>query len=267
MSISRFTDPSGSVAQDWSQVATFTPTVSGEWSMLVRCTSDPSCTDVAKAVVALDRRPSLGPLTAVDASPCSRGLGMSWPRATFFGGASGHYYIHRSTIDCADALAQAPVSPRLTGTSWNDSSAPTGVDLYYVLVAENGSPATTCVPVGLEGGAITTSCFGPIRDDVSITPSVICWPLRVSHVGDDVTLDWSLARALAAAEHVHVGKGSTPTALPRVNPETEQRMTWTERDTVRRRQYFEIRYANACESQSIDEEPAGFDPPVGVPCP
>ena len=50
-------------------------------------------------------------------------------------------------------------------------------------------------------------------------------------------------------------------------PEAEQRMTWTERDTVRRRQYFEIRYANACESQSIDEEPAGFDPPVGVPCP
>jgi hypothetical protein len=100
-------------------------------------------------------------------------------------------------------------------------------------------------------------------------PAPICWWLRASHAGDRVTLDWSGSRALLPDEHVHVRKRveDPQGAFALASAEGLIATTWSDTDTTARVQFFEVRYANECETESLDDEPPGMDPPAGIPCP
>ena len=90
-------------------------------------------------------------------------------------------------------------------------------------------------------------------------PDLLGWSLRVSHVGPQVTLNWTGARALLPGEHFHVLKGTDPTVLVKVNPEDQTTLTWTETDVSSTLQFFDVRIANSCEEESLDDEPPGWD--------
>jgi hypothetical protein len=91
------------------------------------------------------------------------------------------------------------------------------------------------------------------------TPELLGRPLRIRHVGDQLTLDWTGARALLTDESYRVLKGVDPSALSGVNPDGHVTTTWADLDTSARLQFFDVRIAAPCESMSLDDEPPGWD--------
>jgi hypothetical protein len=76
-----------------------------------------------------------------------------------------------------------------------------------------------------------------------------------------VTLTWATARALLPSEHFHLLKARLdPTAIFfRANPEGDLSRSFTETDSSASRQFFDLRVADACEQESADEFPPGYD--------
>ncbi len=267
----RFFDPLGNLVRDWDVSPLFDATMTGDHVMDARCSTDPSCMDSTLVAARMEWRPVLGVVTAGDLASCNLGLKVTWDPARFEDpGFGGYYDVYRSEISCADALTRPPIATDVRGTTINDAATVSGQTYHYAIVAENATFASVCTPVGSRGGATATACASPIVDvsDPS-PPDYLCWPLRVRHVGQAVTLDWSLGRALEPGEHYHVLKADTAAnrAFALVNGEGDLATTWTETDTATRLHFFDVRVANACEASSPDDEPPGLDPPPGVPCP
>jgi hypothetical protein len=266
----KFFDPTGAMARDWSPVAQVTGSLAGTWSVQVRCATDTSCLDAATADLVVETRPRLSAGSAADVAGCNLGIAVAWDPATWPDAAGGTYAVYRSTVSCADALARPALDARLVPALFTDDGTVEDGTYFYAIVAESATPARACAPVGPGGGSLATLCLGPVTDvqDPS-QPAPICWWLRVTHVGDLMTLDWSRGRACLPDEHVHVRKraGDPQGALALVSAEGLLARTWSDTDTASRVQFFEVRYANACESESLDDEPPGVDPPPGIPCP
>lgn len=267
----RFTDPTGFVQQDWSLTPTCVAAVPGTWVVDVRCSADPTCMTTTRADVIAERHPKLYTASAADLADCNLGVLVTWDPANWQDRSVGGWYdLYRSEVSCADALLQPPLATAIPTESFADGTTLQGRTYYYVLVAEDGLPAQVCTPTGSRGGATVSLCIGPVSDVADPTPPVnVCWPLRVSRQGQQVTLDWTLARALDRGEHVHVLKavGDPAASFGLACPEAYRSQTWIETDVSSRLQFFDVRFANACEVLSPDDEPPGLDPPRGVPCP
>lgn len=259
-----WSDPGGVIAT--APTADVSPADTTEYVVRSWCPASADCALEERVTVTVRRRPALRGARATDVSECNRGIRLDWDPADFPAG-SGVYNVYRSDDPagptCADALSRPPVATGLATTSWVDLGAPLGRPAAYVIEAEDGAAPTPCAPVGpFAGGAVAHACLAPIEDlGAAFPPEGVGAILRLSHVGDDVTIDWSRARALLAGEHFHLLKArhAATAAFERVNAEGDVARSRVERDTTARLQVFDLRVANACEDESADEFPPGLD--------
>ena len=272
----------GSVLRDWSDgsgsvgsgvTLDASPGSTTSYIVTLTCDADPACTTAAAVDVVVEQPPDFVGAAVRDLRSCNPGLELTWPPAIFHDvTASGTYTVYRSEISCADALARPPIAVCITATRWLDTATLDGVTYFYAIVAESLSP-TTCADRGpCNAGAATTACLPPITESAAaFTPVSSCAVLRAENAADpdDVTLSWIALRPLRADEHVHLlhASGSPTSGWALVNGEGDRGLSFVHVDTTSPLQFFDVRYANSCEIDSLDDEPPGHDPPAGIPCP
>ena len=183
-----------------------------------------------------------------DLSPCARALQLDWEsieRAT--------YTVHRSFgagADCASALASPPVATDLAEANWIDRDTVPGEDHFYAVRAVGGARLDCDEQV---------LCLGPARDEGTLLPDGVYATLFASHDGDRLTMSWTTARPIFPDEHFHLLKAlDAPTELfSRANPEGDLSRSHSETDLSSPLQFFDLRVANPCEEESLDEYPPG----------
>jgi hypothetical protein len=255
-----WSDGAGVVGSD--PTLTPSPATTTTYTVVISCPSDPDCTVTETATVTVHRPPDFTIASARDFAPCNLGVDLSWSPAVFHDpSGSGTYNIYRSEVDCADALASPPIVTRLAGTSHFDDTTLQDRTYWYVVEAEDASAPTTCSPQGPgNGGAVTSICLGPVTDSFEPSfPDGVFATLFARHQGDEVTFHWDTARALLPGEHFHLLKTvDDPTAVfNRTNPESDLTRSYTETDVSSPLQFFDLRVANLCEQESLDEFPPG----------
>lgn len=241
------------------------PVTTTTYTVTVSCSTDPTCSASSDVDVVVEQRPELFSGELADPAPCNIGLDLVWDAATFPSGA-GTYNIYRSETSCADALTRAPINPpNHAVNAYIDLGTRSGRTYYYAIVAEDAGSAVACLPPGPNNGGVVSSgaiCLGPVTDEATAGfPDYLGWSLRVSHQGQQVTLDWTGSRALLPGEHFHVTKGTDPSILSMVNAEGQVTLQHVETDTSSTLQFFDVRIANSCEEISLDDEPPGWDVP------
>lgn len=239
------------------------PANTTDYTVTVSCSTDPTCEARAPLTVTVEKRPVVANGTLVDPRSCNLGLELAWDAVTFPSG-TGYYNVYRSEISCADALTRPPINPpNLRDNAYIDPTTRSGRTYYYAVVAEDAAVAVSCRPPGPNNGGVVSAgsiCLGPVTEvDDPGFPDYLGWSLRVSHQGQQVTLDWTGARALQPGEHFHVTKGTDPRVLTHVNGEGQVSLTHVETDTSSTLQFFDVRIANSCEEVSLDDEPEGWD--------
>jgi len=221
---------------------------------------DGACFVEDRVTVIVDMAPLIESVTVTDPSDCNLGLEVRWTPAWFPNPAGAAYNVYRSETSCADALSRAPLAAGLIGTSWVDTTTRAGVSYRYVVEAEDGLAGSACVPAGPHhGGSVARACSEPALEAGSFAfPEGVYATLFASHVGQQVTLHWQTARDLLPAEHFHLLKAvNEPTnSFARVNPEAAGTRSFTEIDELSDLQFFDLRVANGCEDESLDEFPA-----------
>lgn len=263
--VHRWTDESGAVLGT-DPILDVTALATARYRVDVTCASRPRCRLADAATVTVTPRPVMGDATAADLLRCNRGVEITWPEATFTTPAGGAYRIFRSDLPgggtCADAVANAPLAEGLAATGWIDATTIPGVAHVWVVEAEDAAPAGPCLPAGPGGGAVARSCTAAVVDAADASPpDGVFAVLRASHDGDLVEMRWPDARPLLADEHFHLLKawGMPTSAFSRVNPEADTGASFAETDASSPRQFFDLRVASACEQESIDEYPPGWD--------
>lgn len=266
---------SGSTEYEWrdetgaivgtTAAITVSPAAQTTYTVEARCSTSPPCTTTADALVSVELPPVFELVAVADPEPCNLGLEVTWDPAQFRDATgTGTYAVYRSEIDCADALTRPPVALGIPDLRWVDATTAIGPSYWYVVQAEDARTVTACTPGPANGGAVNENvvCAGPIAEspDAS-TPSGPWWTLRILHDADVVTLSWAGSRPLVAGEHFHLLKGHDETSFTMINPEGQLATGWTEVDATRPLQFFDVRIANPCEIESLDDEPAGWDVP------
>ncbi|MEW5807435.1 MAG: hypothetical protein AB1756_08840, partial [Acidobacteriota bacterium] len=96
-----------------------------------------------------------GAKSAADNNACgATGVTVSWDQAVSWGtGGSGTYSVYRDTVPDFTPSASNRIALGVTGTSYNDTSAPTDQTLYYLVRAENDETCGT----GPNNGGMTDS--------------------------------------------------------------------------------------------------------------
>jgi hypothetical protein len=182
-------DPGGIIAP-WQASSVFTGIAPGQdtdYTLEARCASNITCSDSTTTTVNVELPPTFDPSTVVaaDLSTCSLGIRINWGAAVFHGaGGGGSYNVYRSTVSCVDALDPAsPTASRIgtgiLGRSMDDVDTVDGGTYFYVVEAEDGSPAAACTLRGpVNNGTITRveanggSCQG-ITDIGTADPSLL----------------------------------------------------------------------------------------------
>ena len=230
------------------------------YTVVVECSTDPTCFVSDEVLVEVDPLPAIESASVVDPSDCNLGLVLSWTAAAFPTPAGAVYNLYRSETSCADALAAPPLATGLTALSWIDAATVPGVEYWYVVEAEDGDAGTACRPQGPHhGGAVARACAGPAVDAGTYAfPDGVYATLFASHSGHEVTFHWDSARDLLPAEHFHLLKTvDEPTnTFAHANPESDLSRSFTEVDPTASLQFFDLRVANGCEDESLDEFPA-----------
>lgn len=256
---------SDGVGGTWNTAAiTVSPGATTTYALTVKCAGDATCLRRDVVTVTVESAPKLGPVTAIDLDPCRNGLSLDWDPAEFATPAGGFYNVYRSETSCADALLRAPIVAGLTADSWLDLTPPRDTPVWYVVEAEEPVPARACTPVGRAGGAAVRSCAGSFTDvNEGVPPDGVYAALRAIHVGQRVSMLWSLARPLLPDEHFHLLKTTDDPTNPfvRVTPEGDLSRRHDETDLSSWIQFFDLRVANECETQSVAEYPPGYDLP------
>lgn len=144
-----------------------------------------------------------GAASARDAAPCAAGgLEVRWDAAVAWGtGREGTYAVYRDTAAGFVPSAASLVAAGVSGTSFTDTSAPSGVTVYYIVRAE--SDQSNCGGPN-NGGAVDANLVRvATRDETSQPPAgSVGESLRVATVGAaHVRLAWDAA-AGAARYHV-----------------------------------------------------------------
>jgi len=235
------------------------------YRIVVSCAADPSCVVDLNVTVTVDEQPVFLPPIITDPDNCNPGIVLTWNPASFFGpSGSGVYNVYRSQISCAAALMRRPIATGLTTARLVDDTTFPGATYYYVVEAEDDEAGTACPPPGpFSGGSVTRICASPTTDFLEdIQPAGVGPVLRVRHAGDEITVDWSRARALLAFEHVHLMKAwVVPNGIfRRANPEGDVSLAFTETERSGNPQFFDLRVANKCEGLAAAEYPPGWDP-------
>jgi len=265
-------DCSGEAVHEWLDGATLVgtgpvlevmPLDTTTYTLQVSCSTDPECFHEEEVTVSVEKPPVAGAAVARDLAECNLGVEVSWDPATFRESGTGVYNVYRSELSCADALSRPPVVTGLTGTRWVDEETASGGSYVYVVEAEDSVVARACSPTGADhagpAASLASSCTARVSEAELEFPAGVGATLRAAHDGDLVTLSWDAARGLLAGEHFHLLKTSTDPAgsYRRVNPESDLARSHVETDTSSRVQFFDLRVANECELQSLDEFPPG----------
>ncbi len=150
-----------------------------------------------------------GANSAIDNNACAaNGVTVDWSAAVSWGtGGSGSYSIYRSTTSGFVPSNSNRVGTGVSGTSFNDVSAPGGT-LYYVVRAENDE---TCGGGPKNGGAVETNTVQVATNDTSTRPVPgEASALNVTLVGKaHVRLAWSPA-SNATSHNVYRSPNGTP---------------------------------------------------------
>ncbi|MEM7245610.1 MAG: vWA domain-containing protein [Acidobacteriota bacterium] len=223
----------------------------------VTCSTDPSCYYQRPVTIRVDA-PGLATARVEDVIDCDLGLRVSWDAVPFPRGG-GFLDLHRSTVDCADALAQPPIATDLVGLGeWIDPATASGVTYHYVLVAED-SPGSACLPSGPRGGAVTRLCLPPIVDvtDGATLPPGVGATLRLAREGDAVLLTWPDARALTDGEDNHLLRSNTTPTGPfvRLTPDGDRTRSYRDADTSEPVLWYELQVRDSCGRVSGREFP------------
>jgi hypothetical protein len=193
--------------------------------------------------------PSFGGLTAVyDPDPCgASGLTLEWQPAPAWGtGSGGTYDVHRATTpdfipDDANRIASG-----LTGTTWNDTTVPVDIQVWYVVRARNDEDCG-----GGEGLADGNLVRLPATETVSqpLPPSLGA-SLQVTTVGfAHARLSWD---AVAGADHYVVRRGEVPDFGSAVEIGTTSGTLFEDVDAVNDgySYFYKVNSANACGQET-----------------
>lgn len=263
-----WTDPAGT---EWlGEQIMVSPAETTTYSVTVQCTGDPLCAARQDAVVTVHRAPLFSEPSVRDVADCNLGIELAWEPATFLDTPSGHYNVYRSETSCVGAVDQASVelmevvATGVQGARWVDTGTVAGTAYWYVVEAEDDTAGTSCPDRGrVNQGSVRRYCVGPVTDAfVGAIPDGVYTTLFGSHAGGQVSFRWTTARPLLPDEHFHLLKATgDPRALfTRANPEADVQREHSEpRDPASEREFFDLRVANECEQESLDEYPEGFD--------
>jgi len=231
-------DASG-VLQAWQPAPIFparTPMQTTDYTVEARCAALPGCANSVPLRVTVERPPLFDPaaVIAIDQSSCNLGVRVSWDAATFFGPTgNGHYNVYRSDISCFDALTHPPIAPGVTQLSFSDTSTADGWTYFYVVEAEDETPATICPLRGfvVNGPATRVDASGgvcqAVSDSASPRPDLLprlggslrlgglAIPAGRRYGHGFVDLDWVPDRplALVSGEHFHVLRSEDPASV------------------------------------------------------
>jgi len=152
-----------------------------------------------------------GVVSATDNEPCAdSGLTVTWSAAPGWGtGSTGSYAVYRDTVPGFTPGPGNLMASGLTGSSWNDATAPNDATLYYVVRAENDE---TCSGGPANGGLVDANLVYAVATDATSQPApdnvgntLVVEPVNQAHV----RLDWISA---ANAADYRVFRSSTPDA-------------------------------------------------------
>jgi len=236
----RLSDPGGVVA-DWQFSTVFSgidPLTDTDYTVEARCASDTACDDSTTTTVNVELPPDFDPqaVVAADLSNCTLGIRIDWGAAVFHGvSGSGSYHVYRSTVSCADAVDPASPTGGLIATglfvrSYDDLDTVDGGTYFYVVEAEDGSPAAACTDRGPLNNGTRTRVDANRGTCVAITEIGTADPSLLPVVGSSlrmggyiagfgrrygqsfVDLQYTPSRALNAAggEHYHVYRSEAP---------------------------------------------------------
>ena len=140
-----------------------------------------------------------------------------------------------------------------------------GATYHYVVEAEDGTNGTGCEPLGANnGGRADRECAPAVTESTDEEfPDGVYTTLFVSHVGDEVEVEWLAARPLLGGETYRLLKAlDRPTAVfSVVNGFADMSRRHVETDPSSPRQFFDLRVANACAELSVDEYPPTHELP------
>jgi hypothetical protein len=258
--IFNWSDDYGPVGSD--PVLEAVPETTTDYRVLAECSSAAACLVEDVVTVVVDEPPLLEAVSVRNPSDCALGLELSWLGAWFPSPTGAVFNLYRSEVSCADALARAPVASGLTGTAWLDANTQPGPSYRYVVEAEDGLAGSACLPAGPHhAGSVARVCSEPAVDAGAFAfPDGAGATLFALHEGHAVAFHWATARALLPAEYFHLLKASDQpaNAFARVNPEADGTRVHVETDTDSALQFFDLRVANGCEDESLDEFPPTF---------
>ncbi len=135
-----------------------------------------------------------GITSAVDNNACANnGVTVSWTQAPGWGtGNNGTYTVFRDTVPNFTPSSTNRIAQGVTGTSYNDTLAPNGTTLYYIVRAENDEACST----GANNGGVTDSNLvtrSVVTTSTQSTPGAVAG-LTVARVnGAVVRLTWNAA--------------------------------------------------------------------------
>jgi hypothetical protein len=153
-----------------------------------------------------------GATGASDLNACGdTGVQVNWQAAASWGtGSGGTYSVYRDTSPSFTPSPATRIATGVSGTSYNDTAAPNGTALFYIVQAENDE---TCSNGPKNGGVVDGNTVRvSARDDLSQPPpGDLGGSLRLGKVNDaHVRLSWA-ASANTASYRVYRADGPSGT--------------------------------------------------------
>ncbi len=190
-----------------------------------------------------------GVLAARDADACANsGTTVSWHAAPAWGtGRAGTYTVYRDSLPNFAPSASNRVAHGVTGTSFDDATAPDGATLYYLVRAENDETCST----GAHNGGVTdanTITVPVATTSAEATPGGID-ALAVSRVGGvHVRLLWPVA---AGATSYRAYRAANPAPASFVRTGETAGLFWDDlgEGATPATWFYLVRAANRCGSE------------------
>jgi len=202
--ISAFADANNQLQIAFKQTGGLVSSIRSGWNVdrfVVKSASQPDYTACGGCGAA----PSFAGATgAVDLSGCGdTGIQVSWQGAPSWGsGGGGTYVVYRDVSPAFVPSAANRIATGVAGTSYLDAAAPNGVQLFYIVQAENNE---TCSSGPGNGGVVDGNTVRvAARDDLGQpVPGDVGATVLGNNVNDaHVRMSWSAA-ANAARYHVY----------------------------------------------------------------
>ena len=207
--ISAFADGNSQLQIAFKQTGGLVSSIRSGWNVDRFVVKSVSLPDYA-ACGACGAAPSFaGAVSAVDLAPCGdTGVQVSWQAAPSWGsGGNGTYAVYRDVTPAFVPSAANRIATGVAATTYLDATAPNGVQLYYIVQAENDE---TCSSGPANGGVVDGNTVRvAARDDLGQpVPGDVGATVLGNNVNDaHVRLAWSAA---ANAARYHVLRADAP---------------------------------------------------------